>query len=43
MSNAEEIFTYIKKVVPHIEQELQVDCESAVINAKYGFIAGLFC
>ena len=40
MSNAEEIFTYIKKVVPHIEQELQVDCESAVINAKYGFIAG---
>ncbi len=40
MSNAEEIFTYLKKVVPHIEQELQVDCESAVINAKYGFIAG---
>ena len=40
LSNAGEIFAYRDKWMPHIEKELGEDCESAVINAKYGFISG---
>lgn len=40
LNNADEILEYKNKVVPHIEEELGEDCESAIINAKYGFISG---
>lgn len=40
LSNAGEIFAYAEKTSRHIEEELGEDCESAIINAKYGFIAG---
>ena len=40
LSNADEILSYKEKTVPHIEAELDEDCESAIINAKYGFISG---
>ena len=40
LSNADEILAYKEKTVPHIEAELDEDCESAIINAKYGFISG---
>lgn len=40
LSNADEILPYYEKVKTHIEKELNTDCESAVINAKYGFIEG---
>ena len=40
LPNATEILDYKSKIVPHIEEELDEDCESAIINAKYGFISG---
>lgn len=40
LNNADEILEYKNKVVSHIEEELGEDCESAIINAKYGFISG---
>lgn len=40
LPNAAEILEYKSKIVPHIEEELDEDCESAIINAKYGFISG---
>ena len=40
LGNAQEIIDYKNKMVPHIEKELDEDCESAIINAKYGFING---
>lgn len=40
LNNSDEILEYKNKVVPHIEEELGEDCESAIINAKYGFISG---
>lgn len=40
LSNANEIFEYRDIVISHIERELQEDCESAIINAKYGYIQG---
>jgi len=40
LDNAKELYSFRDKVSPHIEEELQEDCESAIINAKYGFIAG---
>lgn len=40
LSNGKEILEYRDQVRPHIENEIQEDCESAIINAKYGFVAG---
>ena len=40
LPNAQDIIDYKNKMVPHIEKELDEDCESAIINAKYGFING---
>lgn len=40
LSNADDIFAFRDKVISHIEAEIQEDCESAIINAKYGFIQG---
>jgi len=40
LNNDTEIFAFRDKVILHIEEELQEDCESAIINAKYGFIQG---
>ena len=40
LSNADEIFSYRDSVIGHIENELQDDCEGAIINAKYGYIQG---
>lgn len=40
LGNALEIIDFKNKVVPHIEKELDEDLESAIINAKYGFING---
>ncbi len=40
LSNASDIMAYYQRVKSHIEKELSTDCESAVINAKYGFIEG---
>lgn len=40
LTNSSEIFAYRDKVITHIESELEEDCESAIINAKYGFIQG---
>ncbi|MBP5319031.1 MAG: ferrous iron transport protein B [Paludibacteraceae bacterium] len=40
LSNSRDIMEYRDKWLPHIEDELSEDSESAVINAKYGFISG---
>ena len=40
LPNAAEILDYKNKIAAHIEEELDEDCESAIINAKYGFISG---
>ena len=40
LSNAAQINAYHQKVKAHIEKELNTDCESVIINAKYGFIEG---
>jgi ferrous iron transport protein B len=40
LSNAETIMEYVEKTIPFLEHELKDDSESAIINAKYGFIAG---
>lgn len=40
LSNADKIISFADKTRKHIENELGEDCESAIINAKYGFISG---
>lgn len=40
LANQKDILGYTEKAIPFLENELKDDTESAIINAKYGFIAG---